>query len=63
MFWIQGWPFYVARRGGGCGGELWKLPQWFLNFLLKNEMRKLDIFQVFSKNVSLVAEAGCGRRA
>ena len=31
------------------------------NFL-KNEMRKLDIFQVAS-NVSLVAEAGCGRRA
>ena len=28
----------------------------------KNEMRKLDIFQVAS-NVSLVAEAGCGRRA
>ena len=29
---------------------------------LKNETRKLDIFQVAS-NVSLVAEAGCKRRA
>ena len=32
------------------------------NLFSKNEMRKLDIFQVVS-NVSLVAEAGCRRRA
>ena len=31
-------------------------------FFLKNEMRKLDIFQVAS-NVDLVAEARCRRRA
>ena len=31
------------------------------NFFSKNEMRKLDIFQVVS-NVSLVAEAGCRRK-
>ena len=31
-----------------------------LAFFFKNEMRKLDIFQVVS-NVSLVAETGCGR--
>ena len=51
----------VAERNCGnyrsafyhCGG--WQL-------LSKNEMRKLDIFQVAS-NVSLVVEAGCGRRS
>ena len=46
----------VAERNCGknhCGG--WQL-------FLQNEMRKSDIFQVAS-NVSLVAEAGCKRRA
>ena len=60
-----GLAIYVARglRSGStettevtftaCGG-------W--DFFSKNEMRKLDIFQVAS-NVSLVAEVGCAGRA
>ena len=60
----QGWPFTLRW---GCGAELRKLAQWFLppggwQFLLKNEMQKLDIFQVAS-NGSLVAETGVRKKS